>query len=145
MLTEYVFSPSSGETLGSVKVRVRLRQAHDVHVLRVFDRIFENQDRIVIEERTRMEILVNYYSLDIAVLMRVNLVLRLRVPFARADFQFVRLLPVSKRCSVRNRVQDNVCLLISTFLIFVIHSFCSSFFVHLLINISLYVHGSLYD
>jgi len=96
LLTEYVFSPSTGETSRSVKIRARFRQTHDIYILRVFDRSLQNQYSIIVVKRAGMEILVNYDFFNVAILMRINLVLRLCIPFSCADFELVRLFSVDR-------------------------------------------------
>lgn len=103
LLTEYVFSPSTGETSGSVKIRVHFWQTDDIYILRVFDRAFQDQYSVIVVKCAGMIALVNHDFFDVAVLMRVDLVLRLRVPFSRADFEFVWLFSIDRNVLLNQR------------------------------------------
>jgi len=53
-----------------------------------------------------MEALVYHDFLDVAVLMRIDLVFRLRVPFSRANFQFLWLFPINRMCIIKELTSD---------------------------------------
>jgi len=67
-----------------------------------------------------MEILVNYNFLNIAILMREDLVFRLRVPFARTDFQLVRLLSIDENTSLSQKNNQEIKMQNNTLVILII-------------------------
>jgi hypothetical protein len=87
LLAEHVLAPAAGEAAAAVELLVLLGQTDDVHVVRRVHRRVQPQQRHIVVERARVVLGVDHRLHHGAVLVRQQLVLRLRVPLAGADLQ----------------------------------------------------------
>lgn len=92
LLAEDVLAPAGGKAVGAVKLGVLRGQTGWLDVFGQVERLFENEQSNIVGQRALVELLVDDDLANTTVLVRVQFVLGLGVPFSSTDNEGLALL-----------------------------------------------------